>query len=177
MIYSRLKFTVVYRKPRRSYSIYDNISSFGVDLFTFVCYIISLPQSNINAYHNASLHKLYVSFLSFLYCIHIWIIRVYVRINTLYIYKASKLSMSTNVYLSNEYTSCLPLMIKFDSLLLCRQRWRRVSTWQNEFIPGPEQTRWQHNPDSKVHGANMGPTWVISAPDGPHVGPMNLAIR
>ena len=32
-------------------------------------------------------------------------------------------------------------------------------------------------PDSKVHGANMGLTWVLSAPDGPHVGPMNLAIR
>ena len=31
-------------------------------------------------------------------------------------------------------------------------------------------------PDSKVHGANMGPTWVLLAPDGPHVGPMNLAI-
>ena len=24
--------------------------------------------------------------------------------------------------------------------------------------------------DSKVHGANMGPTWVLSAPGGPHVG-------
>ena len=33
------------------------------------------------------------------------------------------------------------------------------------------------NPDNKIHGANMGPTWVLSAPDGPHVGPMNLAIR
>ena len=32
-------------------------------------------------------------------------------------------------------------------------------------------------PDSKVHGANMVPTWVLSAPDGSHVGPMNLAIR
>ena len=32
-------------------------------------------------------------------------------------------------------------------------------------------------PDSKVHGANMGPTWVLSAPDRPHVGPMNHAIR
>ena len=32
-------------------------------------------------------------------------------------------------------------------------------------------------PDSKVHGANMGPTWVLSAPGGPHVGPTNLAIR
>ena len=34
----------------------------------------------------------------------------------------------------------------------------------------------QH-PDNKVHGANMGPTWVLSAPDGPHVGSMNLAIK
>ena len=33
------------------------------------------------------------------------------------------------------------------------------------------------DPDSKVHGAIMGPTWVLSAPDGPHVGPMNLTIR
>ena len=24
------------------------------------------------------------------------------------------------------------------------------------------------NPDSEVHGAIMGPTWVLSAPDGPH---------
>ena len=32
-------------------------------------------------------------------------------------------------------------------------------------------------PDSKVHGANTGPNWVLSAPNWPHVGPMNLAIR
>ena len=32
-------------------------------------------------------------------------------------------------------------------------------------------------PDSKIHGANIRPTWVLSAPGGPHVGPMNLAIR
>ena len=31
-------------------------------------------------------------------------------------------------------------------------------------------------PDNKVHGPNMGPNWVLSAPDGPHDGPMNLAI-
>ena len=37
--------------------------------------------------------------------------------------------------------------------------------------------QWVNTPDSKVHGANMGPTWVLSAPDGPHVGPMNLAFR
>ena len=34
-----------------------------------------------------------------------------------------------------------------------------------------------NHPDNKVHWANMGPTWVLSAPDGPHVGPINLAIR
>ena len=28
-----------------------------------------------------------------------------------------------------------------------------------------------------VHGASMGPTWVLSVPYGPHDGPMNLAIR
>ena len=31
-------------------------------------------------------------------------------------------------------------------------------------------------PDSKVHGANMGPTWVLSTPGGSHAGPMNLVI-
>ena len=31
-------------------------------------------------------------------------------------------------------------------------------------------------PNSKVHGTNMGPTWVLSAPDGPHVGPVNFDI-
>ena len=32
-------------------------------------------------------------------------------------------------------------------------------------------------PDSMDHGANTGPTWVLSAPGGPHVGPVNFAIR
>ena len=32
------------------------------------------------------------------------------------------------------------------------------------------------NPDSKVHVASIGPTWVLSSPGGPHAGPMNLAI-
>ena len=34
-----------------------------------------------------------------------------------------------------------------------------------------------HHTDSEDHGANMGPTWVLWAPDGPHVGPMKLVIR
>ena len=31
------------------------------------------------------------------------------------------------------------------------------------------------NPDSKVRGANVGPTWGRQDPGGPHVGHMNLA--
>ena len=31
-------------------------------------------------------------------------------------------------------------------------------------------------PDSKVHGANMGPIWGRQDPGGPHVGPMNFTI-
>ena len=31
-------------------------------------------------------------------------------------------------------------------------------------------------PDSKVHGANMGPIWGRQDPGGPHVGPINLSI-
>ena len=32
------------------------------------------------------------------------------------------------------------------------------------------------SPDSKVHGASMGPIWGQQDPDGPHVGPMNFAL-
>ena len=45
-----------------------------------------------------------------------------------------------------------------------------------------ERCHWNENiqenyPDSKVHGANMGPLWGWQDPGGPLVGPMNLAIR
>ena len=32
------------------------------------------------------------------------------------------------------------------------------------------------DPDSKIHGANVGPTWGQKDPGGPHVGHMNFAI-
>ena len=45
---------------------------------------------------------------------------------------------------------------------------------------GSDESRWVmvhlHKPDSKVHGANMGPIWGRQDPGGPNVGPMNLAI-
>ena len=35
---------------------------------------------------------------------------------------------------------------------------------------------WNSFPDSKVHGAIMGPIWGRQDPGGPYIGPMNLAI-
>ena len=57
---------------------------------------------------------------------------------------------------------------------------RNLAIWKT--VEHTSLSRYRENmpstiPDSKVHGANTGPTWVLSAPDGPHVGPMNLAIR
>ena len=53
--------------------------------------------------------------------------------------------------------------------------WKNVRSCYGKRLPWqPENSSC---PDNKVHGANMVPTWVLSAPDGPHVGPMNLAIR
>ena len=33
------------------------------------------------------------------------------------------------------------------------------------------------HPNSKVHGANMGPIWGRQDPGGPHVGPINFVNR
>ena len=72
---------------------------------------------------------------------------------------------------------------KFDRVIdtiavdACRNSW---TTWSKKGLISQYQDFRLYNktsPDSKVHGANMGPTRVQSAPDGPHVGPMNLAIR
>ena len=34
----------------------------------------------------------------------------------------------------------------------------------------------EQHPDSKFHGANMGPIWGRQDPGGPHVGPMDYAV-
>ena len=49
--------------------------------------------------------------------------------------------------------------------------------WSKDFSTKNKEKHHSLTPGSKVHGANMGTTWVLSAPDGPHVGPVNLAIR
>ena len=59
--------------------------------------------------------------------------------------------------------------------------WPRDAKWRisanlsshNGFLPDDTKPF----PDSKVPVAHIGPTWVLSAPGRPHVGPINLAIR
>ena len=58
------------------------------------------------------------------------------------------------------------------SIALCK-----VTSFIFSNLEHPDRRTSNGSPDSKVHGTNMGPTWVLSAPDGLHVGPMNLAIR
>ena len=65
------------------------------------------------------------------------------------------------------------LFYKFYQMLLSYQfcfSWIVSSTGRFVIMP-------VHIPDSKVHGANMEPTWALSAPDGSHLGLMDLAIR
>ena len=70
--------------------------------------------------------------------------------------------------------------------------WRLNFKKYNDISPGPMRQgilgygwlstspTWNNSchylPDSKVHGANMGPIWGWHDPGGPHVVPMNFAI-
>ena len=90
--------------------------------------------------------------------------------------------------------STLRILEKFDLILtqLCC-RWNPVQDGQQHavifttfimivnIIGGNVLETWgawtpNSHPDSKVHGANMGPIWGPQDPGGPHVGPMNFAI-
>ena len=48
---------------------------------------------------------------------------------------------------------------------------KRILSIYDNWVLGTEM-----DPDSKVHGNNMGPIWGRQDPGGPHVGPMNFAI-
>ena len=56
---------------------------------------------------------------------------------------------------------------------LLKHLWYKCTIWSHMFL----MIMTRITQIAKVHGANMGPTWVLSAPAGPHVGPMNFAIR
>ena len=73
----------------------------------------------------------------------------------------------------------------YDATVVCRVLlWYSIDTTNNinkkssqywHFVGGESPPK-RPVPDSKVHWAYMGPTWVLSAPGGSHVGPVNVAI-
>ena len=83
---------------------------------------------------------------------------------------------SINPILALSFLSHVPSIIKVH----CFIQWGTAFTWSiilEILRTGTPKLAQEGYPDCKVNGAYMGPTWVLSAPDGPHVGPMNLAFR
>ena len=60
-------------------------------------------------------------------------------------------------------------MLKRDSTQTRSQKWTQIARFIGANMPMPI-------PDSKVNGANMGPTWGRQGPGGPQVGHVKLAI-
>ena len=61
-----------------------------------------------------------------------------------------------------------PVTLNFETIMM-------LLSFDNIQMYHPTQFDWR-NVISQI-AKFMRPTWVLSAPDGPHVGPMNLAIR
>ena len=90
-------------------------------------------------------------------------------------------------WLGNRAACGAMMIVQFHVCISCRQQNSRGRCLQiirvngaNEIkivIQNQGHTHRLYVPESKVHGAHRRPTWVLSAPDGPHVGSMNLAIR
>ena len=89
-----------------------------------------------------------------------------------------------NVYVKTLFLWCFVKMVSHHCECLFKNR--EVSRWFAKYDKHPQRNSPSHvsqyvriyemYPDSKVYRARMGPTWVLSAPDGPHVGHMNFAI-
>ena len=88
-----------------------------------------------------------------------------------YLQRIPKLTMNKVIALSSFVVdNSQPLLVIFVGLTSLESGPSYDNRSVNEAVP-------KNIPDSKVHGANMRPTWVLPAPDWPHVGSMNLAIR
>ena len=91
-------------------------------------------------------------------------------LNTICYYR---LSIDTNsdifIFFNSNFSVCPegPIVISQHELVMV-MAWCQVG---NKPLPALIIT-----PDSKVHGANMGPIWGQQDPGGHHVGPMNFAI-
>ena len=68
-----------------------------------------------------------------------------------------------------QYTDNMHKLLAYNTAKLSVQQMVRDSLF-------PLNLSDETDPDSKVHGANMGPIWGRQDPGGPHVGPMNFAI-
>ena len=58
-------------------------------------------------------------------------------------------------------------------MLSSASKWNGIYFWEEEYYDY-DRGLWLKVPGSKVHGAYMGPTWLLSTPDVPYVGPMDL---
>ena len=95
------------------------------------------------------------------------------------------LTVVTKVQISNWYQKphTLPSQAWYQVIIVSFCRKLTTSSWNLMLLDSTQQwyiltqKEYCNCPDSKVHGASMVPTWVLSAPDGPHVGSMNLAFR
>ena len=56
------------------------------------------------------------------------------------------------------------------------RRLRLIASTVFKSLHGLDPACLNNIPDSKAHGANLGPIWGRQDPGGPHVGPINLAI-
>ena len=86
--------------------------------------------------------------------------------------------------ITSGFSSQRKIMLIFNVILLLDL----ISYWTNRGValnstchdPHVTSFLWPYSqltrcfPDSKVHGANMGSTWVLSAPDGPMLAPRTL---
>ena len=86
---------------------------------------------------------------------HIWLKAIYVSA-----YKIMK--QQTGHFVGNRRR--LNVVTLLHNFAQCQPRDRSKARWSSVY------------PDNKVYGHNMGPAWVLSAPDEPHVGPMNPVI-
>ena len=78
--------------------------------------------------------------------------------------KDKQLEWAINLFLSRSVRS----VIITDANLMDFSWIKKLHLPISSEIPFRTMHQFDVNPDSKVHGANMGPTWVLSAPDGPH---------
>ena len=96
---------------------------------------------------------------------------LYVQINFITCQWSHESHANSN-YWQLDFNSSFKLATKKISKLCITSPWRGELT-SEQWFPSERAS----NPDSKVHGANTGPTRVLSAPGGPHVSPTNPAIR